>query len=354
MMKKLLLALIVMVYSTHLSFADEQIRVTLSDTTNLPTVVEFANYNIILELMEIQNNGRVKIRVDIDNTDESLGVLIFNDLYAEKMLKKKPHRIYYDKHFGGTKNHRMTDNCAIDTILHVAPQKRDVVMIIDGEDGKQTPSLRIPVYIAKYQDRDCIFGPKHKRILMQKDVLELIVDVDLKPTQDYLDIVEECDNMVAEFDRQFFCTNPNHKPSLEEQKAQFQEQVDALVAKIDSIITYYSKEMDLYSSDKRYAMYEEQRVRIDSFDLTTKEGDCGKHVVRHSCVYCNMSLRKIAHEMEDIYQSIYTSPDRNTAKNKHIKKVNAMYNCAKKYHKDWNKSQYRDTIIKYYEGISKL
>ena len=346
MIKKLSILFVLLFSLITTSFADEQRKVRLDDDKHNKETIEVANFNIFLELIEVEENGNVKVKIELENLDDSKGLSLFERAYDEKTLKKMRPKIKYDKIFPGSKGKRLIDACDnIKSAIHLYPSQTDSIMTLSAKDG-ETTTVTLPIYIIEYKNKNFIFWKKKKRILLEKEVIEIEIEIDLKPSETYVSIKKECDSLLKEFDEVLFCTHKRHKPSLEEQKTEFQSRIDSLVKKIDGII----KSDELWSTDKRYKLYDEQRERLKDLKLEDKEGDCGKHVYVHRCKYCNYSLLEIFQKLDVIYQEIYISKDRRATKREHTGDVNAMYDCAKR-RRDWRKSEYKEKIEKFYDRI---
>lgn len=329
------------------SFADEQRKVRLDDDKHNKETIQVAKFNIFLELIDVEESGIAKVRVELENLDESKWLSLFEIAYEEKTLKKMRPKIKYDKIFPGSKGKRLIDACThINKAIHLEPSQKELIMTLSAKEGEPAKAT-LPIYIIENKNLDYILWESQKLILLQKEVVELEIEIDLQPGETYYKIKEECDNLLKEFDDTLFCTNKRHNPSLEEQKAEFQSKIDSLVSKIDGII----ETNGWFSSEKRYKLYDEHRERLRSLRLEDKEGDCGKHVSRHSCKYCNLTLQQISHKLDDIYQIIYSSNDRSTVKAKYIRSANDMYDCAKR-REDWKRSDYKDRIVRLYNEIN--
>lgn len=349
MIKKTSILFVLLFTLVTTSFADEQKKVRLDDDKHSKETIEIANFNIFLELIDAEENGSAKVKVELENLDESKLLSLFEKAYKEKDLKKLRPKIKYDKIFPGSKGQRSIDACEnIDRPIYLSPSQnqKELIMTLSVKEGEPA-KVTLPIYIIEEKDRDYILWESHKLILLQKEVIELEIVIDLQPGETYYNITKECDSLLKEFDDVLFCTNKRHNPSLEEQKAEFQSKIDSLVRKIDGII----EANGWFSSEKRYKLYDEQRERLRSIRLEDKEGDCGKHVSRHSCKYCNLTLQQISHKLDDIYQIIYSSNDRSAVKAKHIRSANDMYDCAKR-RKDWKRSDYKDRIVRLYNEIN--
>lgn len=346
MIKKISILFVLLFSLITSSFADEQRKVKLDDDKHNKETIEVANFNIFLELIDVEENGNVKVKVELENLDESKGLSLFERAYDEKTLKKMRPKIKYDKIFPGSKGKRLIDACDnIKSAIHLYPSQKELIMTLSAKDGETTKAT-LPIYIIEYKDKNYILWEKQELILLQKEVIELEIEIDLKPGEAYVNITKECDSLLKEFDEVLFCTHKRHKPSLEEQKTEFQSKIDSLVEKIDGII----ESNGWFSTEKRYKLYDEQRERLKNLKLEDKEGDCGKHVYVHRCKYCSFSLQQISHKLDDIYQMIYSSQDRSATKAAQIRSVNAMYDCAKR-RRDWRKSEFKDKIVRLYNEI---
>ena len=346
MIKKISILFVLLFSLITTSFADEQRKVKLDDDKHNKETIEVANFNIFLELIDVEENGNVKVKVELENLDESKGLHLFERAYDEKTLKKMRPKIKYDKIFPGSKGKRLIDACdSIKSTIHLCPSQKELIMTLSAKDGETTKAT-LPIYIIEYKDKNYILWEKQELILLQKEVIELEIEIDLKPGEAYVNITKECDSLLKEFDEVIFCTHKRHKPSLEEQKTEFQSKIDSLVEKIDGII----ESNEWGSTDKRDKLYGEQKERLKNLKLEDKEGDCGKHVYVHRCKYCSSSLQQISHELDDIYQLIYSSQDRSAKKAAKIRSVNAMYDCAKR-RRDWRKSEFKDKIVRLYNEI---
>lgn len=346
MIKRIFVLLVLLFALTTVSFADEQRRVKLDDDKHSREVIEIANLNIFLELIEVSENGNVKVSLELENLDESKGLSLFERVYSEKALKKQRPKIKFDKIFPGSKGKRLIDACShITNAIHLHPSQKELIMTLSATEGVVT-KITLPIYIVEYKNAN---RRKLELILLQKEVIELGVEIDLQPGEEYVNITMACDNLIKDLEGVTFCPNKMHKPSLEEQKAGFQHRIDSLISKVDSIIDSNG----WFSSEKRYKLYNEQRERLKKINLEEKYVDCGKHIVVHKCKYCNWSLQQISHQLEDIYQAIYnrSGSDRKALKRDYIRSVNSMYDCAKR-RKDWKQGSYKSKIERLYKDIN--
>ena len=352
MIKKILVLILLSFSLVPVSFADVQKKVKLDNDKHFKEMIEAPCYNIFLELIDVEDNGNFKVKVSLENLQESYGLSIFERAYDERTLKQMRPKFKYDENFPGAKGKRVLDACSdLDNRIHLEPSQKIVLMTLNGKDGIKIEKVRLPIYTYEHKYKKILFVKRFEYRLKQKEVVELEIDVDLKPDETYIQVTKECDEILEEFEGIFFCTNTKHKPSLEQQQSEFQSKIDALISKIDSII----ESNGWFSSEKRYKMYDQQRDRLRSINLKDKEGDCGEHKVVdvHKCKYCNLSFQQIYHKLDDIYQEIHSNnpSDRSVLKSKYIMDVKAMYNCAKK-RPNWKRSDFKDKITRVYNKIN--
>ena len=228
MIKKISILFVLLFSLITSSFADEQRKVKLDDDKHNKETIEVANFNIFLELIDVEENGNVKVKVELENLDESKGLSLFERAYDEKTLKKMRPKIKYDKIFPGSKGKRLIDACdSIKSAIHLYPSQKELIMTLSAKDGETTKAT-LPIYIIEYKDKNYILWEKQELILLQKEVIELEIEIDLKPGEAYVNITKECDSLLKEFDEVLFCTHKRHKPSLEEQKALRKELMELL------------------------------------------------------------------------------------------------------------------------------
>lgn len=338
-------------------YADEKKTIKLDDKDHKKEIIETENFNIILELKKLEKNEYdVKIDVELENLDESKILSIFDKAYDEKQLKKMQPSIIYEKYYPGSKENRKIEACdGIKRPFYLKPSEKDLIMTLSGRHQDVT-KFELPIYITKedLKIRGFKGGPIkdiEQLVLKQKETIELEIDVELKVGEEYYQIVKECDNLLNDLKDTMFCTNAKHVPTLDEQKSGFQKRLDSLKDIIDKNLKKYS-----WSDDNRNTAYNKLKNKLDSIDLSKKEHDCGKHVIKpkmHSCQYCNTDLKQISYNLDDIYQTIYNSSNKRAEKEKYKAKVNAMYNCAKR-RKDWKRSEYKSQIEEFYNKISQF
>ena len=334
--------------------ADEQKKVLLNNDKSEQTI-EMGFCNIFAKMQAGEESGTVSI--EMENLDESLVLIVFDRAYSEKAIKKqsKTLSIVFDKTFGGEKKNRTISPCStpMEGVTLLNPSDKASLTQLTINNG-ETSILSLPIYLAKWKG-------KKKLLLLEKQVMELNIEVDLKPSAEFVAMEDKYKNLEKEIGRQLFCTNPKHQTSLEKQKAPYIKKIEDAKAEIDQIITSHNWKEE----DGGYIRYTALKAKLDAIDLSSREGDCRKHgkpktASGHSCSYCSLSLQQIYHQMDDIYKKIYSSPDRKAAKAKYISQVNALYKCCtdtgcNAHAAAWKSGgEYKSKIVERYNRISGL
>lgn len=356
MMKRILLLTLACCLVCLTSWADEQKKVSLSNEHNAETV-QLSFCNLFVRLNGSDNDESGTISIEMENLDESKVLIVFDRAYAEKAIKKQKPSIVFDKTFGGKAKERSLDPCSgqMNGVLLLQPSDKERLTDITVNNEEAT-TCRIPIYIAKNK------GGK-KFLLLEKQVIELNIEAELKPSEEYIAIDTRCEDLEKEIGRQTFCPNPKHKTSLTKQKDAYVKKIDALKADIDKIIADHKWEKD----DMGYIRYNALKEKLDGIDLSSRERDCGRHGKSgggggggHNCNYCSLTLQQIYHQMDDYYKKIYSSSDRKAAKAKVMKNVDALYKCCtdagcSKHASTWKSGgEYKSKIIERYNRISNL
>ena len=329
--------------------ADEQKKVSLSNDHTQETI-SLGYCNIFATLNVSEGEDASAVTIELENLDESKVLILFDEAYSEKSVKKLSTSIRFDKKFGGTKNKRIIDPCN---------QPLNQVMLFRPSDKLALPSIRVsndqsakcrmPIYIAKFKG-------KKKLILLEKQVIELDIEAELKPSREYLSLSSECEKLENDIRRAVICINSKHKTTASKQKEPYEKRINALKEKIDNAIAAHNWS----AGDGGYKRYNALKAKLN--DITFREGDCGKHgrSSGHTCSYCGLSLQQIYHQLDDIYKRIYSSSDRKGAKASVMNQVNALYQCCtatdcSKHAAAWKKGgDYKNKIIERYNRIKNL
>lgn len=337
-----------------IAMADEQKKVLLTNDQSEQTIA-LGYCNIFARLNAEDEEGTVSI--ELENLDESKVLIVFDRAYPEKVIKKmsKSMSIVYDKTFGGKAKNRLIDPCTtpMEGVQLVKPSDKAQLTDVTVTNGENSVCL-LPIYIAKQKGK--------KVMLLEKQLIELDIEADLKPSPEYIAMEDKFTALEKEIDRQTFCPNPKHKTSLEKQEAVYVNKINELKAEIDQLIASHNWKEE----DGGYVRYTALKNKLDAIDLSSRERDCGRHKggsgggSGHSCSYCSLSLQQIYHKMDDYYKKIYSSSDRKAAKAKVIKEVNALYQCCtdpacSKHASAWKSGgEYKNKIIERYNRISNL
>lgn len=329
--------------------ADEQKKVSLSNDHAQETI-SLGYCNIFATLNASDGEDFAGVTIELENLDESKVLILFDEAYSEKSVKKLSTSIRFDKKFGGTKNKRIIDPCnqPLNQVMLFKPSDKLALPAIKVSNGQAT-KCRMPIYIAKFKG-------KKKLILLEKQVIELDIEAELKPSQEYLSLASECEKLENDIRRAVICTNSKHKTSASKQKEPYEKRIDALKEKIDNAIAAHNWS----AGDGGYKRYNALKDRLANIDF--REGDCGKHGRKegHTCSYCGLSLQQIYHQLDDIYKRIYSSSDRKGAKAGVMNQVNALYQCCTatdcaKHAAQWKKGgDYKNKIIERYNRIKNL
>lgn len=352
-MRKIVLFIFTFCIFSLIAMADEQKKVLLSNDQSEQTI-NLGFCNIFARLNAEDESGIVNI--ELENLDESKVLIVFDRAYPEKVIKKmsKSMSIVYDKTFGGKAKNRLIDPCStpMEGVQLVKPSDKAQLTEVPVNNGENAVCL-IPIYIAKQKGK--------KVMLLEKQLIELNIEADLKPSPEYVAMEDKFTAIEKEIGRQTFCPNPKHKTSLEKQKAPYVKKIEDLKAEIDQLIASHNWKEE----DGGYIRYTALKNQLDAIDLSSRERDCGRHkggggASGHNCSYCSLSLQQIYHKMDDYYKKIYSSSDRKAAKAKVIKEVNALYQCCtdptcSKHASAWKSGgEYKTKIIERYNRISNL
>ena len=347
------------------AWADEQKKVTLSND-NQQEIVGLSYCNFIVTLINPDSDGPAKVLIEVENLDEAKLLALFHEPYNEKQVKKLKPSFQYDKLFGGTKGKRIADPCSLPMNKDVFVEPSNKYSLPHFEvDADQQKVVKLPVYIAKSKKNGIIqqILGKEKLVLLRKQVIELDIEVSLKPSAEYLSLQEEVETLKKDVDNVIFCTDKRHRQTVEQQQEPYKKRINELKAKIDAAISQHGWS----SNDGGYKRYTALKQDIDTnIDLNKHLGICRQHrgggtAAGHQCAYCSLSLQQIYHQLDDLYKKIYSSSDRKATKASVISQVNALYNCCTatdcaKHAAQWKSggNGYKSKIVERYNRIQGL
>ena len=361
-MKKTLIFMALFLFAAITTYADEQQRVKL-DNEHTKEQIRLGYCNIFVTKVDSDDEGNSKVTVEIENLDETNVIILFGHAYPEKELKKLSPSITFDKNFPGTKGHRNIDTYSeARNVIFIEPSEKSMLPEIQVKSG-EIQLCRLPLYIAKYKEKSFlgVSNGRNKILLMEKQILELEIEVEVKTDEDYLRLEQECNDLIGDISKQTFCNNSKHRPSISRQEAPYKEKISKIIVEIDDIINRHN----WYTSDKAYQRYNALKQKLDEIDFSKYERDCGiarNHgrphpSPRHSCRYCNFSLQQIYHKLDDYYKKIYNSSNRKAIKESVMADVNLLYRCCTdgnctKHASSWSSSEYKSKITDRYNRIS--
>lgn len=355
-MKKLLIFVTIFILSSISISADEQKKVKLDDDHNKEQV-SLGYCNVFVTMVTVDDDETAKVGVEIENLEESNIIILFGHAFPEKELKKLSPSITFDKNFPGTKGKREIDTYDdVGYVLFIEPSEKIKLPDITVRNG-DVELCRLPLYIATSKDKKFlgISTGATKILLMEKQILELEIEVDVKSDEDFIRLEKESNDLIDNISQQTFCTNPRHRPSLEKQEAPYKKKIDKIKSEIDNII----KSHNWFISDRGYQRYNAIQSKLDAIDFSEYEGDCGKihngSKVSQSvgCKYCKLTPQQIYHKLDDYYKKIYNSNNRKAVKDSVMMDVNLLYSCGK-HSSSWKNSEYKSKIIDRYNRINKF
>lgn len=362
-MKKIILMMILCLAALT-GRADEQKKITLSND-NTKETVNLSYCNIFVTLMNPDSDDEFgQVLIEIENLDEQKILALFHKPYKEKEVKKLRPSFQYDKLFGGTKGKRVIDPYNLETgqDVFIEPSNKHQLAAFHAPGDKEM-AVMLPIYLSKPKEGlvQRILGGE-KLLLLRKQVIELDITVELKPSAEYLGMVDEFNKLKKDVDNAVFCTNKKHRPGVDQQKEPYQKRIDELKAKIDAAISAHGWQ----ESDGGYQRFNAIKEDLAKIDLSKQEGICRTHRgggterPKHQCAYCSLSLQQIYHKLDDLYKKIYTSNDRQATKASVMGQVNGLYNCCvdancEKHAAAWsNGGDYKNKIIERYNRIQGL
>lgn len=310
-------------------WADEQKKAHLS-SDHATEVINMGVYNVILTLENAGSDDETaRVKIEVENLDQTnIKLVLFDRAYNLKALKKMrtPMKMGFNEQV--VTPYSVSAGDANKQMLLLNPSAVQALPVIFIPADVET-TVTLPVYMAKEKQGffDKLFGKK-KLVLMEKVPLELLIEAEMKPSQEYLNLQSAAETLKRDVLAVTFCTNRAHRPqSLERQMQPYQQRLDELVAQLDAAIASHGG-ADAGSAHRYVALKNDVTTGIV---LQDRVGDCGNHNRRasgHQCAYCSWSLRQIYQEMDRIYRTIYNSNNRQATKQSNMAKVNALYQCC--------------------------
>lgn len=338
MTKRLLLLVLCFVVAIISAFADEQKIVTLNNETHRSETIPLDYGNIFISL-SVDSYHNVKVVVELENTDESKTLMLFDREYDEKPLRRI--HITYDKSFGGSRGKRTIDKCSnLRQTCKITPTNRQE-LFDELCTQKRQLIYQLPIYIAKNKNKS-----GSKLLLLGKQVVQLKINI-LITDSEFLEIKNAYTALIDSIDSEQFCTNKNHQgESFKSLKKKYESKINELKQKIIKI----KKDKNYFDSDNEWEKYKEllsdlDKISIDSKAVTSCPND---KKIGHNCRYCRLSYEEIYQKLANYYQDIYNGTK---TKSQVMKEVEALYQCAtKNTHRTANTSL-KNRIADYYNRI---
>ena len=348
MIKRVFIAAYIVLMTYLPSLADEQKKITLNNDDRTTETVELSYCNIFVTLKNVDENDNAEILIELENIHESNTLLLFDRAYDEKTLKKIYPSIRYDKVFGGSKGKRYIDVCPdIKFTYKINPSGRIQLFVKTGND-KAPLVCKLPIYIAKNKNKS-----GSKMLLLAKEVIELEVQVQLKPDEEYISITDSYEALIKDIDSEHFCTNSYHKgKSLKSLKSKYEGKINDLKKRIKSIV----EDRGYYPSDKAYKKFMEVSGKLDTISLDAKTvtscpDDRKPKRNGHKCKNCSLSYEQIYKKLENYYIDIHNGK---RTKARVMSEVESLYTCVSKNKKRSANNSIKSRITTYYNKIKSL
>lgn len=348
MIKRVFITALLVLATSLASFADEQKKITLNNSDRTTETVELAYCNIFVSLKDVDDNDNAEITIELENVHESNTLILFERAYDEKTLKKMSPSITYDKVFGGSKGKRYIDVCPDIKYTNQIKSSEKTKLFVKTGSEKTPLTCKLPIYIAKNKNKS-----GSKMLLLAKEVIELEIQVQLKPDEEFIRITDSYKSLIREIDSETFCTNKNHRgESLKVLKSKYEGKISDLKRTIKSIID----SRGYYPSDKAYKKFMEVSGNLDKIDLDAKVvSSCPKDrknpIPGHNCKNCNLTYEQIYKKLENYYIDIHNGKK---TKAQVMSEVESLYTCVSKNTKRSANNSIKSRITTYYNKIKSL
>lgn len=350
MIKRVFIAAYIVLMTYLPSLADVQKKITLNYDDRTTETVELSFCNIFVTLKNVDENDNAEILIELENIHESNTLLLFDRAYDEKSLKEMSTSIRYDKCYPGSKGERFIHICAdIKYPNQIKPSEKKKLFVKTGSE--KTPlTCKLPIYIAKNKNKS-----GSKMLLLNKVVIELEIQVQLKPDEKFISITEAYNALIKEIDSDIFCSNKNHKGEpLIIKKSKYREKINNLKKEIYKI----RDERGYFLSDKTYKKYMELTNKLDSISIEERIiNSCPNDVIKkhyvqtHSCKHCGLSYEQIYKKLENHFIDIHNGKK---TKAQVMSDVESLYSCVSKNKKRSAKKSIKYGITRYYNKIKSL
>ena len=351
MKKSIFLLLLAIISSVHCAYADETRTIKLDNKGHEKEAIQLSFCNIFVELQKTDEDDQYKININLENVSEDKILYLFDVPYNEKTLKKTCNLVY-DKTYPGTKGKRVTESCeGLSESCRLLPSESKNILNFQGNE--ESRKCRLPIYIARITDEKFLLVKKSKVSLAETEVIELNIDVELKPDEDFVRLSNSTDSLLNEIGRQTFCSNRNHRgTSLKSLKRIYGKSIDELKRQTRQVLS----SRHYMSSDKGYKQFagileKLNAVNLDNLTVASCKNDRKasrtKVQTTHNCRYCSLSIGEIYKKMEAYYIDLHNGKK---TKGQIMGEVDELYNCAQKNSKRAT-GNYMSRISTYYSKI---
>lgn len=345
MIKKLFAAISVMLISSILSYAGQEMDINL-DYENCPGMLCNAGNALVSFTMKEYSPKNSTVEVTIENIRSNQVIFLFANDMSEMELKRG-HKIFFEKTYGGSKGMRSVAGCkVVDGVIAIRPQEKTVFLI--DVPNEQVFDLSLPLYIANRGIKvweGFRLGQKIK--LSMEDMYKFKVTTNVWREDDpaYLAAVKASDDLIQSLSGVKFCAHKAHKPSLEDQQKPYIEKKDSLMDVLVYEIGRWRPDQKAY---KAYVKILEKVAAIGMAAYTVD--DCGKHVESktHKCSWCSLSYEQLFHKMDDLYQRLYVG---GVEKGEAVSAAKSYYRCVQENKKRRKNATYSKKIKEYYDRI---
>ncbi len=353
-MIKRLFTLIGLLCSVCVASDARDIEIRIDNAVGRDTTISEEGYRFNVKVKEIQPNGNVTMHLEIENLSGEYYSGLFTKEYDKrtiKTIKFSDKKLKFDKRFFPEAKLKV---CAIKEDILIPPSGHRILKL--ESKAHRTITLKLPIYRIKEKERRFIFWKKTELRICEENnlTLKIVVDLPSEAYEAYRNFKAAYDRLEEKCNEATFCTNPKHKPSLEEQHKPFLDEIDILKNQIKE----FRDEQNFYWGDKVSKPYENLIKLLEDLEqkLQNKESDCGEHRtfgVAHKCDYCSYTPKMIYELLDKIYIDTYNG-ERDGLKSQDRTVVEKAYNCpraSKKWKIDEN---YRKKITECYKDYLKL
>lgn len=328
------------------ALADEMRTVKLDFNDHNKECISLSYGNIFVELAPLDKEGSANVIIRFENTSEDKILYLFDRSYNEKTLKKMG--IYYDKVFQGKKGKRTTESCStLRESCKLLPSSDTKTLFTVTTTGENQIECRLPIYIARFNEKNLIVTKKNRISLAQKDVILLNIEVPFMSSK-YMQISRDINNLRAEIDRQTFCANKSHQGTS----------CETLIRLYNESIKRFKEQIDEAINDKGYTPGQEGYIRFNDLSERLDEIDLEGRIVTkcsnditvssHKCKYCSLSLENIYTKLESYYIDLHNGK---VTQKQIMNDVEALNSCASKNKKRSGNNGLKKRINDYYKKI---